>query len=92
MSKSVRMPSGGSILDTAASFAGSGNRAIWLGLVTGPGASGSVLFWHGTASATGSHFLHLIAGSRTTQVEGPFILPNGVIASPTGGSAIYWTE
>ena len=92
MSKSVRLPSGGSILASTASFAGSGNRAVWLGIATAAGASGSVLFWHGTASATGSPFLHLIAGSRATQVEGPFILPNGVIASPTGGCAIYWTE
>ena len=91
MARLNRIPRAGSLYSAEASMAGSGNVAIWLGFAAGCPNAGSVMWWRGTASATGSPFLPITA-CQATRIFGPFIIPEGVYASPAGGCAIYWRE
>ena len=90
MAKTLRMPSSGSLYATEASLVGT-YKAIWLGFAGACPAVGSVMWYRGRAASAGSPFLP-ISGCSLTTVFGPFVIPDGVYASPVGGSAIYWVE
>lgn len=85
----ILVPNTASVFTVSASFApASPARWTWLGLATGAGASGSVM-WFAGASATGSPFQPIALSPLQTKMFGPFMSDRGwAAASLSGGSAI----
>ena len=85
----ILVPNTASIYTTSTSLApASPARWTWLGLATGAGASGSVMWFYGP-SATGSPFMPIALSPLSTRMFGPFMSDLGwAAASISGGSAI----
>ena len=87
------MTTAGSVVGSNVSAGGRSGAWVWLGLVTGVGASGCVLWYRTASGVTGCELLPISLSPNSAVMFGPFNSPCGVAACPIlGGSAVVWMK